>query len=164
MPMVCFSLRGRYTRSRNHGDVTLMMMSRRRWLLGLALMPAMLGMSNRSQPPTLVRLSGMVTGGSGRHTIHVALWSEPRFLEKPAQETRIASGRDTRYTFVVDRGRWAISAYEDRNENGVLDMGVFGPKEPSGFWRPFRGWHKPRFADVASMVDGDIPDANVSLR
>jgi uncharacterized protein (DUF2141 family) len=69
-------------------------------------------------------------------------------------------GHTARYTFVVPQSRWAISAHEDRNENGVLDTGLFGTREPSGFWRPFRGWHKPNFEEVAILVDRDIRDAN----
>jgi hypothetical protein len=57
-----------------------------------------------------------------------------------------------------------VSAYEDRNENGVLDMGLFGPKEPSGFWRPFAGWHKPHFDEVVVQVDRNIADADVTLK
>src|SRR5205807_5889173 len=52
-------------------------------------------------------------------------------------------------------GRWALSAFEDRNGNGVLDTGLFGPKEPSGFWHPFTGHHKPRFEEVAFVIDQD---------
>ncbi len=57
-----------------------------------------------------------------------------------------------------------MSAFEDKNGNGVLDMGVFGPKEPSGFWRPFTAWRKPCFADVASQIDRSLADAQVMLR
>jgi uncharacterized protein (DUF2141 family) len=136
--------------------------NQRRRLVGVVLAAAVA--SIHAQQPTTVRISGDVAGASGHHTIHVALWSEPAFLEKPVQEIRIEPGRDAHYLFVALRGRWAISAYEDRNENGVLDLGVFGPKEPNGFWRPFRGRRKPLFADVASTVDADISDANVLLR
>ena len=72
----------------------------------------------------------------------------------------IEPGRVPRFEFVVEQGRWVVSAYEDLNENGALDMGLFGPKEPSGLWRPFRGWHRPHFDEVASAVDRDIRDAN----
>jgi hypothetical protein len=34
-------------------------------------------------------------------------------------------------------------------------MGLFGPKEPSGFWRAFHGWHKPRFSEVCASIDHD---------
>ena len=43
-------------------------------------------------------------------------------------------------------------------------MGVFGPKEPSGFWRPFHGWRKPRFDDVAVQIDQNTTDAEIKLK
>ncbi len=38
----------------------------------------------------------------------------------------------------------------DRLSSGAeRDIGAFGPKEPSGFWRSFREWREPRFDDIA---------------
>ena len=117
-----------------------------------------------AQEPARVSLSGEISGMSGAHTIRVALWNELGFLQKPIQEVRFKAGSSPRFTFEVPRGRWAVSAYEDRNENGVLDMGLFGPKEPYGFWRSIQGRHKPHFDDVAMLVDRDTTDANIALR
>ena len=119
--------------------------------------------ATHAQEPTHFSISGEIKAASGAHTIAVALWNEREFLQRPVKELRL-DGHATRYAFVVPQGRWAISAYEDRNENGVLDMGLFGPTEPSGFWRPFRGWHKPHFEEVAILVDHDITDANIVLK
>jgi uncharacterized protein (DUF2141 family) len=132
------------------------------WVTAVALIVTVA--STRAEEPTRVSLSGEVRGASGAHTVRVALWSEAGFLEKPVEEVDFDAGRATRYTFLVPRGRWAISAYEDRNENGILDMGLFGPREPNGFWRQFRGRHKPHFDEVAMPVDHDIADANIVLR
>lgn len=109
------------------------------------------------------RLSGTVTGGSGKHAIHVALWDAAGFLVKPVREITIAPGEARDFHFEVPAGRWALSAYEDENGNGKLDMGLFGPKEPSGFWRPFHGWHKPRFDEVATEIDQDTTGAEIRL-
>jgi len=57
-----------------------------------------------------------------------------------------------------------LSAMLTENGYGVLDMGPFGPKEPSGFWRPFRAWRKPRFDEVASNIERDTRNADVTLR
>jgi uncharacterized protein (DUF2141 family) len=111
-----------------------------------------------------VTLSGRVSGASGGHTVHVALWDADGFLREPKEDLRIAAGADTSFRFRVRPGRWTVSAYEDKNENGELDMGMFGPKEPSGFWHPFKAWRKPRFDDVAVLVERDTADANVLLK
>ena len=110
-----------------------------------------------------VTISGKVTGASGRHPIYVALWDASGFLTKPAQQIRIAPHASLQYQFHTVAGAWAISVYEDDNENGKLDMGLFGPKEPSGFWRSFHGWHKPRFAEVSSQVGADVSNADIEL-
>jgi uncharacterized protein (DUF2141 family) len=119
---------------------------------------------SRAEPQTTVTLSGSVIGASGLHTVHVALWDAAGFLRKPIREVQLTGQATPRFQFTIPAGRWTVSAYEDRNENGVLDMGLFGPKEPSGFWRPFNGWHKPRFDEVASDVKRDISDATVTLK
>jgi len=109
-------------------------------------------------------ISGRVTGGSGKHTIFVALWGSEGFLNKPVKQIRIDPQAVPIFHFYVAAGSWAVSAFEDENDNGVLDMGRFGPKEPSGFWRAFHGWRKPRFTDVAISVDHNIDVANITLR
>jgi uncharacterized protein (DUF2141 family) len=112
----------------------------------------------------LIAISGHVAGASGRHTVHVALWTVDNFLATPTRELSFAPGSEPRFSFDVAPGRWAVSAYEDRNDNGTLDVGMFGPKEPNGFWRPFKAWRKPRFDDVDRRVDAPISDAVVTLR
>jgi uncharacterized protein (DUF2141 family) len=116
-----------------------------------------------SQDAPTVVISGEVTGASGKHTVYVGLWDRTSFLMQPVRSLRFDAGRAARFTFTVPKGRWAISAFEDRNENGVLDMGLFGPKEPNGFYRAFHGHHKPRFDEVALDVEQDLPVANIAL-
>lgn len=108
-------------------------------------------------------ISGRVTGGSGKHAIFVALWDADAFLKEPVKQVRIDPQASPLFRFYVPAGRWAISAFEDENNNGVLDLGRFGPKEPSGFWRAFHGWRKPRFDDVANSVDHNVYDADIAL-
>jgi uncharacterized protein (DUF2141 family) len=111
-----------------------------------------------------VNLSGQVFGSSGKHVVYVALWQAKGFLERPVRQIRIEPGAARAFHFEVPAGRWAISAFEDRNGNGVLDMGLFGPKEPSGFWRSFKGHHKPRFDEVSTLIERDTPTADIVLR
>jgi uncharacterized protein (DUF2141 family) len=114
--------------------------------------------------PALVNLSGNVSGGSGKHAIFVALWDRSGFLKHPVQQVRIEPQAEPHFQFQIPVGRWAVSAFEDANDNGVLDMGIFGPKEPAGFWRPFHAWRKPHFDDVAVQIDRNTTDADIRLK
>ncbi len=115
------------------------------------------------QPKEFV-ISGTVRGASGQHTVHVAVWDEKGFLRKPILESfSMLPVIEFPCAFRVKEGRWAISAYEDRNENGSLDMGPFGPRELVGFTIPYQHHRKPRFADVAVVVDNDIDNADILL-
>ena len=131
-------------------------------VIRLALLLSLVGSAARANQAT-VDLSGTVTATSGKHAVYVALWRDEGFLEHPIQQIRLAAGAELTFSFKVTPGRWAASAFEDRNDNGVLDMGHFGPKEPIGFWRTFTGWRKPRFDDVASVVDRNTPNADIAL-
>jgi uncharacterized protein (DUF2141 family) len=114
--------------------------------------------------PASVTLSGRVRGASGVHAVYVALWQREGFLERPARQTRFAPGEAPEFRFDVPPGAWALSAFEDKNDNSVLDMGHFGPKEPSGFWRPFTAWRRPTFDDVAATVARDTSGADITLK
>ncbi len=110
------------------------------------------------------KLSGRVFGSSHKSVVYVALWREDGFLQRPVRQIRFEPGADLAFRFEVSAGRWALSAFEDRNGNGVLDMGLFSPKEPSGFWRPFTGRHKPRFDELASLIERDTAGADITLK
>jgi uncharacterized protein (DUF2141 family) len=133
-------------------------------IIAIAACLVLFTMLARAAASSTIDLSGKVIGGSGKHTIYVALWVAQSFLVRPIQQIRIEPTSGPDFHFRIPVGRWALRAFEDENENGVLDMGHFGPKEPSGFWRPFRVWRKPHFDDVATQVDHDTTDADVKLR
>jgi uncharacterized protein (DUF2141 family) len=131
------------------------------WLFVVVAMVS--GLPAAAQQAT-VAISGKIIGASGNHPVYVALWDSSGFLTKPSQQIRLDPHSAPQFQFHVASGAWAISAYEDENENGKLDFGIFAPKEPSGFWRPFHGWHKPRFSEVSSTVGSDVSNADIELR
>jgi uncharacterized protein (DUF2141 family) len=143
---------------------TLNMPSLRTLLLAIG-MTGLVGASTSTAFSETFKLSGRVMGASGKSVIYVALWQADGFLVRPAQTRRIAIGEEAVFHFELPaRGRWAISAFEDRNGNGTLDMGTFGPEEPSGFWRPFSAPRRPEFGDVDTLINRDIANANVTLK
>lgn len=109
-------------------------------------------------------IKGSVSGSTGKHTVYVLLWNEAGFLQRPAQVVKIKPGAPTSYSFHLAKGRWVVSAFEDRNENGILDLGLFGPKEPTGFWPVFRGKHKPRFEEIAAPVEQDLDAGAIAIK
>lgn len=125
--------------------------------------PALTPQTPAPQPATF-QLSGHIIGSSGKNPVYIALWQADGFLERPAQTFRITPGADPVFHFQVAAGRWALSAFEDRNGNGVLDMALFWPKEPSGFWRAFTGRHKPRFDELAVQIERDTANADITLK
>jgi uncharacterized protein (DUF2141 family) len=145
---------------------------RHRWIVEIFFIAAPWGfcgwMAAQAAPQSAVQahvtISGRVIGGAGKHTIRVALWDATGFLHKPVQQIEIKPQGEAVFHFEVTSGEWALSAYKDVNENGVLDMGVFGPREPSGFWRAFHKWRKPEFADVSVTVDKDVTNASIELQ
>jgi uncharacterized protein (DUF2141 family) len=114
--------------------------------------------------PATVSLSGQVRGAAGKYSVYVALWNEEGFLQKPLERVKFKPGEAPAFHFDVKPGRYALSAFEDRNENGVLDRGMFGPKEPNGFFKPFSGWHKPTFPEVAFAIDTPLLGADIELK
>ena len=122
------------------------------------------GSVSADEGPRPITISGRVLGASGAHAVYVLLWDAPGFLKQPVRRLELPSRSEHAFSFSVAPGRWAVSAFEDRNGNGVLDMGLFGPEEPSGFWRPIRAWRRPRFGDVASQIDQNVSDVIIKLR
>jgi len=67
---------------------------------------------------------------------------------------------------MLPEGTYAISVFEDRNENQKLDFGGFFniPREPYGFYRRYRSfWRMPAFSDCALKLSGNFLNANIPL-
>jgi len=66
----------------------------------------------------------------------------------------------------VSPGTYAVRAFLDQNENGVLDSYLLGPpKEPWGLYRPNRPrMMRPRFEDSAFELADDETEIQITLR
>lgn len=66
----------------------------------------------------------------------------------------------------LPRGNYAIKAYHDVNDNGVLDRGRLGiPKEPYGFSNDARGrFGPPRFEEARFRLGLDGDELTIRLR
>ncbi|MCG2811747.1 MAG: DUF2141 domain-containing protein [Candidatus Aminicenantes bacterium] len=77
-----------------------------------------------------------------------------------------SSGQAVPFHFAqVAPGEYGIRCYQDENNNGKLDFGTFGPKEPWGMShnkRPFM--RSPRFEEICFQVDADIDKLMIKVK
>lgn len=93
--------------------------------------------------------------------IMVALYnSEDSFIDTSFKEKKVASNSDVVELIFDDipNGNYAISLFQDENDDKKLTIGMFGPKEPYGFSNNAKGSFGPaKFKDAKFEVkDGDV--------
>jgi uncharacterized protein (DUF2141 family) len=65
----------------------------------------------------------------------------------------------------VPEGTYGIMVFEDINGNGKFDMGMFGPKEPWGMYRPVRPmFRRPRFSEMAFSLKKNLTHVVIDLK
>jgi len=98
----------------------------------------------------------------------VAVFDSINYLKAPAYYgwAKIEKDREE-VTVVIDSiasGKYAVTLYQDENDNNKLDMGTFGPIEKYGFSNnaiPVMG--PPAFQDCMFAVEEDT-EINITLR
>jgi|SRR6516225_5116652 uncharacterized protein (DUF2141 family) len=97
---------------------------------------------------------------TGRGSIYTSIWSDRQsFFKKPfLSESRKADHDSLQFVFKLKPGEYAISVFQDLNENQKLDQGLFGiPKEPVGFGNNFKPkFSAPEFSDCSFKMTQDI--------
>lgn len=64
----------------------------------------------------------------------------------------------------LEQGTYGIRCFQDLNDNGKLDKGLFGPSEPWGFsWNKQTHNIRPIFLDYCYRVDGDVINIEIYL-
>ncbi len=138
------------------------------WLaLGIAILVLLTAPAGVSQPARSASLEVVITGVlPAKGPVRVGLWRTADGFLKGRSYRRAAAdpvADSVRVEFdSLAPGRYAVSAYQDKNANGKLDQGFMGkPKEPYGFSNDARGrLGPPSFEDAAVEVAAD----SVSIR
>jgi uncharacterized protein (DUF2141 family) len=81
----------------------------------------------------------------GKGSVVAEIWNDEKlFLKKPFLVKSLKADHETlKFSFELPVGEYAISVYQDINDNKKLDLGMFHiPKEPVGFGNNFR----PKFS------------------
>ncbi|GAA5214259.1 DUF2141 domain-containing protein [Corallincola platygyrae] len=64
----------------------------------------------------------------------------------------------------IVKGSYAIKAFQDRNGNGELDVGMFGPKEPWAIYKPAdASWGAPKFEDTQFELTDNLSNIELVL-
>lgn len=139
------------------------------WIGLLLLSRFVLAAPDVASQQQLLTVSGKITGCSGEHSIFITLFGDQIFkggepvLALLRKGSEVTNGAVT-YSFKVKPGVYTVSVFEDENDNQKLDMGMlFGPTEPSGFYRRFTAWRAPKFEDVKFELKADISNADIAI-
>ncbi|GAA4832934.1 DUF2141 domain-containing protein [Algivirga pacifica] len=90
----------------------------------------------------------------GKGTVFIALYDRDGkdWIDKPFKDMVIDTKEDKKViSFEVPYGTYAISVFQDLNDNGELDDNMMGvPKEPIAFGNNYKPLGNPKF-DAASV-------------
>jgi uncharacterized protein (DUF2141 family) len=97
--------------------------------------------------------------------VWVSVFSENDFLEKSIQtKSVIASGNKVIIEFDLHPGDYAVSTYQDVNNNGKLDRYFIGkPKEPYGFSNNIKPFGPPSYKDCKFTLANSTKLISISL-
>ena len=79
--------------------------------------------------------------------------SKTSWLKNPYKKIELTTNKDVQTAFfLVPYGKYAVTVYQDRNENGEADMNFLGiPKEPVGFGNNYKPFGEPKFK--SALID-----------
>ena len=124
--------------------------------------------SNTLFSTTSYEVSGEIIGLTGKHKVYIGLFRKEKWLKKPFKgivltPEKVKNGR-VKYILDAPKGEYAITVYEDVDGNGKLTRGMFGPKEPYGFYRNYSpSFGPPDFDDCHFRVENDLENLNIPL-
>ena len=137
---------------------------------GITLLGMTLGLATSAAADSgrlIVELTGMK---SDKGQLVYAMWSGSEgWLETNTIRegtSPISDGRSVLSFDDLPYGEYAISVYQDRNDNGKLDTGLFGiPKEPFGFSNdPKMGFGPPKYKDSAFTLQAPETTIQISVK
>ena len=97
------------------------------------------------QSPLRIAIANMKKN-SGKIVVEI-YQDKASWLENPFKTVTLSSDESLKTaSFDLPPGKYAVSVYQDTNQNGRLDMNFLGiPKEPVGFGNNYKPFGKPKF-------------------
>jgi uncharacterized protein (DUF2141 family) len=99
-----------------------------------------------NQEPSLQIQILNIEKGKGKIVIEIYK-DKSDWLKTPFRKATLSTDESTKTAlFNIPAGKYAVSIYQDTNENGKLDQNFLGiPREPVGFGNNYRPFGKPSF-------------------
>lgn len=113
-----------------------------------------------------VNISGDIIGLSGKHPVVVNLynlesWAKNTPFRQLVVPTEIVGKT---FKFEVPTGDYGIVVIEDKDRNGKLSFGLFGPSEPAKVYNLDKiVFGPPDFNDFKFSVSSDIEDLTIKF-
>ena len=91
--------------------------------------------------------------------------SKTGWLKSPYQKLVLATNQDVQTaSFKVPYGKYAITVYQDLNNNGQSDMNFLGiPKEPVGFGNNYKPFGEPKFESTSIEFKANSKPQEIKL-
>ena len=119
------------------------------------------------RPTTNTKLRVEVTNFKNKAStkIFVSVFSEKDFLEKSIlTKSIVVTGNKVTIEFDLPSGEYAVSTYQDINNNGKLDRYFIGkPKEPYGFSNNVKPFGPPSYKDCKFNLTSSPKLISISL-
>ncbi len=120
---------------------------------------------------TTFTISGVITNYKPGKHIYLALYASQEdfntrnFTDKAWLKKDELPPDSIQYTFSgVKTGYYIIAGYQDCNDDGKLNIGMFGPTEPFRIYKPRYGMFRPKFSKCKFFVNSDIDTAHMALK
>ncbi|OGI11492.1 MAG: hypothetical protein A2Y40_01570 [Candidatus Margulisbacteria bacterium GWF2_35_9] len=106
-------------------------------------------------------ISGSISGLSGRYPIIVSIYNEQFWSDRKPLEQMVLSvdEKNKTFEFIVSDNDYGLVVVEDKDNNGKMSFGLFGPSEPAKVYNLNKiVFGPPNFDDFKFNVSVDVKD------
>jgi uncharacterized protein (DUF2141 family) len=104
-------------------------------------------------------ISGNIRGTSGNHPLVINLFNAESWSKRTPKDQIVipADTISTHFNFTVTADSYGLVVIEDKDKNGKISFGIFGPSEPLKVYNLTKSvFGPPNFNDFKFNVSGDI--------
>lgn len=123
------------------------------------------------KPFNTFTVSGIIVNYKAGKTLYLALYNSEKDFSKQNCFMKLRFFGDKlpadslSYCFNdVTAGEYIVAAYQDLNDDGKINMTLFGPVEPYYIYKPNYGRFGPKFNKCKFFLNSNITDAHIIFK